>query len=79
MVNTSTSTTNPDRAGTAPIDPSNLAPAGGAADTAHAPGAAPEPPPTRPQDEAAGPIGGEATTAATSWTGAPDEELEDDT
>lgn len=64
---------NPGRAGTAPVDPVNIAPgvdakrmqegAEAAADAAGAEGAGP-----------ADPIGGEATVAATSWGGERDDE-----
>ena len=67
------SETNPDSAGTAPVDPANIAPevdagrmqegAEEAADAAGAEGVGP-----------ADPIGGEATQAATAWGGATDEE-----
>ncbi len=57
-------TENPDQAGTAPIDLATLTPdATPATDTTPASGT----------DE---PIGGPATTAATSWAGASDEELD---
>ena len=69
------SETNPDGAGTAPVDPANIAPevdaarmqegAEAAADAAGVEGAGP-----------ADPIGGEAIMAATSWDGATDEEDE---
>ncbi len=68
-------TENPVPAGTAPVDPTNVAPeigarrmqegAEAAADAAGAEGAGPS-----------DPVGGEATVAATSWGGAADEELE---
>ncbi len=67
-------TENPTDAGTAPVDPTNIAPevdakrmeegAAAAAAGAGAEGGTP------------GPIGGEATVAATSWGGAKDEELD---
>ena len=66
-------TADPGRAGTAPVDPTNIAPnvdaermqegAEAAADAAGAEGAGP-----------AEPIGGEATKAATSWGGERDDE-----
>ena len=59
-----TPTENLDRAGTAPIDLATLTPeANPATDTTPAPSS----------DE---PIGGPTTTAATSWAGASDEELD---
>ena len=61
-----TPTENPDRAGTAPIDLATLTPEAS--------------PPADNEVAATGqdkPVGGMATTAATSWTGASDEELDD--
>ena len=69
-------TSNPTSAGAAPVDPTNIAPevdagrmqegAEAAADAAGAEGAG-----------QAEPVGGEATVAATSWSGARDDELEE--
>lgn len=57
-------TENPDHAGTAPIDLATLTPD------------ATPPTDTTPAPSPDEPIGGPATTAATSWAGASDEELD---
>ncbi len=56
-------TENPDQAGTAPIDLTTLAPEAPSTEAAA---------PASPDE----PVGGAATTAATSWAGASEEELD---
>ena len=70
----SSPTENPERAGTAPFDATNVAPLPGAVE---APGAVEQAADAAQAAAADGPgvIGGEATLAATSWGGASDDEM----
>ena len=71
-------TDNPDRAGTAPFDATNLAPQADAAGAA--PGSVAQAADAAQAEaaEGGGVIGGEATLAATSWGGASDDEMAGD-
>ena len=71
-------TDNPDRAGTAPFDATNVAPQADAAGTA--PGSVAQAADAAQAEAAdgAGVVGGAAPLAATSWGGASDEEMADD-